>query len=77
MIRIFSVLAVVSMAIGPLSPNKGEPGRSLTMSLCNGGEITIPLGDDDDKTPRDCQSMACHAVNCREKNKRFSKPNLI
>lgn len=77
MIKIFSVLAVASMAIGPVPMGKEEAGRSLTMALCNGGEITIPLGDDEEEAPLDCQSMACHAVNCREKNKRLSKPNLI
>lgn len=77
MIKILSVLAVASMAIGPLPTGEDNAGRSLTMALCDGGEISIPLGDDEENAPRDCGSMACHAVNSREKNKRLSKPNLI
>ena len=56
---------------------KQESTATLTMGLCNGGEITIPIGDKDEEYPRDCQSMACHAATSREKAKRFCKGNLI
>lgn len=65
MIKLVTLLALAPIAIGPL------PGaeRTLTLALCLGGEITIPLGDKDDGQKRDCHLDACHAGNCREKEK--------
>lgn len=77
MMKLLSILAIGSIAAGPILPGGNESASTLTMSLCNGGEITIPLGDGEGGDPRDCQSNACHATTCREKNKRFPKPDLI
>jgi hypothetical protein len=44
--------------------------RTLTIGLCLGGEITIPLGDDDNDSQRNCHPQGCHAGTCREKTKR-------
>ncbi len=77
MMKLLSILAIGSIAAGPIFPSGDETAGTLTMSLCNGGEITIPLGDGEEDGPRDCQSNACHAATCREKNKRSAKLNLI
>ena len=61
-----AALALLPVALGPLP----QPERALTISLCLGGEITIPLGDDEKAPERDCHQLACHAGNCREKIKR-------
>lgn len=74
--KTLSILAVFSLATGPIPMGDGESPATLTLGLCNGGEITIPIGDDKGEDPRDCHSMACHAAS-REKAKRFSKGNLI
>ncbi len=57
--------ALIPMATGPLPPTE----RTLTMNICGGGEITIPLGDKDGEPKRDCHQQGCHAVTCREKSK--------
>ena len=57
--------ALVPLAAGPL-PQGDE--KTLTLALCGGGEITLPLGDGDAPEP-DCDPTACHAANCREKGK--------
>lgn len=78
--KALGLLAVFSLATSPIPLGEDEAGRTLTMSLCNGGQITISLGDDgnnEDMPWDNCQSMACHAANCREKNKPLPKPNLI
>ncbi|MBI1403393.1 MAG: hypothetical protein GC147_09280 [Porphyrobacter sp.] len=63
----FALAALVPVMIGPLPATH----RTLAASLCNGGTITIPLGDD--KTPEDdgkCHPQGCHAGTCRERGKR-------
>ncbi len=64
--KLFALMAIVPMAIGPLPQEE----RTLAAQLCNGGEITIPIGDKEDGNKRDCHSKACHVGNCREKFKR-------
>lgn len=63
---ILAIAALVPIAIGPLPSEE----RTLVMTLCDGGSITIPIGDDDPEGPRNCHQQACHAGSCREKNKR-------
>lgn len=50
---------------------------AITVSLCNGGTITLDLAlnkrGDKDTPVRDCTQKACHAGACREKEK--SKAN--
>ncbi|MDJ0642448.1 MAG: hypothetical protein QNJ15_06505 [Erythrobacter sp.] len=65
--KAFVLLALVPMIAGPL-PTEDE--RTLTMTLCDGGSITFPLGDEDERPARDCHQKACHAASCREKSKR-------
>ena len=57
-----AVLALIPMAIGPLPQNE----NSLTVALCNGGTITIPIGQKDEPSKqRDCHQKGCHAGACR------------
>ncbi|AOL22810.1 hypothetical protein Ga0102493_111788 [Erythrobacter litoralis] len=59
-----AVAALIPLATGPAPQEE----KALTIGLCGGGRITIPLGDGD--TPeRTCDPKACHAANCREKTK--------
>lgn len=64
--KLFAALALLPVAIGPLP----QAERTLTIGLCLGGEITIPLGNGDTDDKRDCHQQACHAGTCREKSKR-------
>lgn len=57
-----ALVALVPLAAGPLPQEE----RTMTVGLCGGGEITIPLGDGD-VPKRDCAPKACHAATCREK----------
>ncbi|MEM7700936.1 MAG: hypothetical protein AAF251_03260 [Pseudomonadota bacterium] len=43
--------------------------KGIKVALCNGGEITLDLGQDKDTPERDCHSKGCHAGSCREKQK--------
>jgi hypothetical protein len=56
--------ALVPLAVGSAPPEE----RTLTLALCSGGDITIPLGDGD-APERGCDHTACHATACREKAK--------
>ncbi|MEM7666269.1 MAG: hypothetical protein AAF250_10480 [Pseudomonadota bacterium] len=56
-----AILAVLPMITGPLPAEE----KSLVATLCGGGTITIPLGDNDEPK-RDCHPKACHAANCRK-----------
>jgi len=65
-----ALAALVPVMIGPLP---AEPGKTLTMQLCNGGTITIelgttPVGDGKPAPERDCHPKGCHAGTCREKD---------
>lgn len=61
----FALAALVPVMIGPLP---AAPGQTLTMQLCNGGTITIPVGDERPSQDRDCHPKGCHAGTCREKD---------
>ncbi|WP_298471369.1 hypothetical protein [uncultured Erythrobacter sp.] len=58
-----AILAIVPLVTGPL-PSEAED--TLTMTLCDGGSITISLGDEDEMPASDCHQKACHAGNCRK-----------
>ncbi|WP_296717532.1 hypothetical protein [Erythrobacter sp.] len=62
----FALAALIPALIGPLPAER----TAITAKLCNGGTITIPL--DDKNTPGDngnCDPKACHAGNCRDKDR--------
>jgi hypothetical protein len=62
----FALAALVPVLIGPLPAES----TAITAQLCNGGTITIPLSDGD--APADdgpCHPKACHAGNCRDKDR--------
>ncbi|AWW73780.1 hypothetical protein CD351_05000 [Erythrobacter sp. KY5] len=67
--KLLAVIALIPVALGPLPQEE----RSLTIALCLGGEITIPLGDREDRPSRDCHQEGCHAGSCREKTKRAQR----
>ncbi|MEM8724899.1 MAG: hypothetical protein AAGE86_05170 [Pseudomonadota bacterium] len=58
-----AMLALVPLITGPLP---SEAADTLTMTLCDGGSITISLGDDEEEPASDCHQKACHAGNCRK-----------
>lgn len=63
----FAVLALIPVMIGPL-PAQAE---TITAKLCNGGTITIPIGNGDGPVQDEkCHPKGCHAGSCREKEKR-------
>lgn len=59
----FALAALMPVMIGPLP---APPGKTLTMHLCNGGTITIPLDDETPAQKGDCHPKGCHAGTCRE-----------
>ncbi len=61
-IAAFALLALVPMMTGPIPTDE----RTLTMNLCNGGSITIPLGEEGEVPMGDCHQQGCHAGNCRK-----------
>jgi len=68
-----AMLALLPMISGPLP----EDQRTLTLGLCSGGEITIPLSDDEEPgSKRDCHQQGCHAGNCREKSKKPGRSQI-
>jgi len=58
-----ALAALLPVMIGPLP---APPGPTLTMQLCNGGTITIPVGGGKPAPERDCHPKGCHAGTCRE-----------
>ena len=63
--KLIALLALVPVAIGPLPADE----RTITVALCLGGEITIPIGGGDEEPRRGCHLQACHAGACRAKSK--------
>ena len=61
-----SWLLLVSIAPMVVGPAPAERENLLIVSLCNGGTITIPLGNDGEQDKRHCDINACHAGNCRK-----------
>jgi hypothetical protein len=68
---LFAALALVPVMVGPLPAQ----AATITARLCNGGTITIPVGEGgapaDD---RDCHPKGCHAGTCRQKDDQ-KRPN--
>jgi len=60
-----ALAVLLPVMIGPLP---APPGQTLTMQLCGGGTIVIPLDDGTPMPDRDCHPKGCHAGTCREKN---------
>ena len=59
-----ALAALIPVMLGPL------PARSaaITARLCNGGTITIPLGDEAPPQDNPCHLKGCHAGPCRAKD---------
>lgn len=59
-------LALVPLATGPLPAEE----RSLVVTLCSGGTISIPIGNDSDQQPSapPCPQKGCHAGTCRKRS---------
>lgn len=53
---LFALAALVPAMIGPLPQSE----RSITLGLCNGGAVSIPLPARKD-TPAPCAQKGCHA----------------
>jgi len=64
--KYLALMAMIPLVTGPLP----QGGRTLTMSLCDGAQITIPFDGNDQAPKRDCHQQACHAATCREKSSR-------
>lgn len=62
----FAFAALLPVMLGPLPAEE----QAITAKLCNGGTITIPMGDGDPTEDRNCHPKGCHAGTCREKEKR-------
>jgi hypothetical protein len=63
----FALAALLPVMLGPLQAEE----QAITAKLCNGGTITIPMGDGGDPVEdRNCHPKGCHAGTCREKEKR-------
>ena len=58
----FALAALVPVMIGPMPAESA----TITARLCNGGTITIPVGDGAPAQDRDCHPKGCHAGTCRE-----------
>ena len=69
MIARLAAFAFVLASI-PAPPANAE-ADVLMGALCNGGTISIPLGDGEDPAPAGpCELQACHAGACRLKVKK-------
>jgi hypothetical protein len=63
----YAILALIPVMVGPL-PAQAD---TITAKLCNGGTITIPLGDGETPSQdENCHPKGCHAGSCREKERR-------
>jgi hypothetical protein len=60
----FALAALVPVMIGPLPAEH----QTITATLCNGGTITIPVGDSAPAQDENCHPKGCHAGTCREKS---------
>jgi hypothetical protein len=69
-----ALAALVPVMLGPAPAEH----TAITATLCNGGTITIPLGDEgpaDDSG--NCHPKGCHAGNCREKSEQKGPKRTI
>lgn len=65
---IFALASLLPLMAGT-TPAAAKQGDSFVAQLCNGGTITIPLGDSDsDDRDSPCQMTGCHGAPCREKS---------
>jgi hypothetical protein len=62
----FALLALVPVLIGP----PPQQPTAMIVELCNGGTVTIPLGDDAPTPDRNCHPKGCHAGTCRDDRNR-------
>ncbi len=69
--KLLAIMALLPIAIGPLPVEE----RSLTISLCLGGEITIPFDDENDDHEGPCHQQGCHAGTCREQSRTGKRTN--
>jgi hypothetical protein len=60
---LFAIAAIVPLALGATPTDHEE---ALIVSLCNGGTIAIPLGENDSGQEQPCHAKACHAGACRK-----------
>jgi hypothetical protein len=60
----FALAALIPVLVGPLPTQS----TAITAKLCNGGTITIPVGDDAPAQDENGHPKGCHAGTCREKN---------
>ena len=58
-----ALAALIPVMLGPLPSEQ----QAITAKLCNGGTITIPLGDAPEEEGN-CHPKGCHAGTCREKS---------
>lgn len=68
-----ALAALIPVLIGPLP----DQGADITARLCNGGTITIPLGDGSPAPEDRCPPKGCHAATCREKDNPQSPKRTI
>ncbi len=64
-LTIIGCAALLPMATGPLPTDK----NTLTLALCDGSALTIPIGGDDsdgEDEPVPCSASGCHAGNSRK-----------
>jgi hypothetical protein len=59
-----ALAALLPVLLGPLPAEQ----QAITAKLCNGGSITIPLGDEAPSNEGNCHPKGCHAGTCREKS---------
>ena len=60
---LFVLTAFVPLITGPVPVERD----GLTVELCGGGSVVIPIGDPDPQAPEPCSAKACHAGNCRKR----------
>ncbi len=61
---LLGLAALVPMMVG--APPAQE--KTISAALCNGGSITIPLREGDNRDlPDQCLMKGCHAGTCRKK----------
>ncbi|MFM7404661.1 MAG: hypothetical protein ACKO1N_11395 [Erythrobacter sp.] len=61
---LFGALALVPVILGPLPAH----AATITARLCNGGTVTIPIGQDEPQDEGNCHPKGCHAGTCRSKD---------
>ena len=59
----FELAALAPVMLGPLPAEQ----QAITAKLCNGGTITIPVGEEAPADEGNCHPKGCHAGNCRER----------